>query len=313
MKRVLSVIAAILAVALTGVLSARFAIQPALESDAFLEEGPHGPWLIADNSARILTPDRPFDFRELDGHRDGSAPIGRWREFTVTTNALGFRGPELGAKTGTRVLALGESVSMGWGVTEEQAWPALVAKQLDIDVLNVGIPDAEPRTLADWCVAVGPSLDVDALVFARRIGGEEPTAEAYAEHLLRCVAALDVPTLVVWAPSSRFDRLAQFNDANDLERLRAMLPFEVLDLTPSFRSAQVGGASLGPDLELLKDGVEVARREHEGLDHFPYGPDFDADPSLREPLFFDIGHPDTEGFVLFADEVAKALEPLLTK
>lgn len=312
MKRVLSVLGAILAVALTGVLSARFAIQPALDSDPFLEEGPYGPWLIPDNSARVLTPDRPFDFRELDGHRDGNAPIGRWREFTVTTNAMGFRGPEVGDKRGTRVLALGESVSMGWGVPVEHSWPARVAEALDIEVLNVGIPDAEPRSLADWCVAVGPGLDVDALVFARRIGGEEPTAEAYAEHLLRCVAALNVPTLVVWAPSSRFDRLAHFNEANDLEQLRSMLPFEVLDLTPSFRSAQVGGASLGPELELLNDGVEVARREHDGLDHFPYGPEFDADRTLVEPLFFDIGHPNAEGFALFADEVAKTLQPLLT-
>ena len=55
----------------------------------------------------------------------------------------------------------------------------------------------------------------------------------------------------------------------------------------------------------------ATRSDHDGIDHFPYGPDFDAAPGLREPLFFDIGHPDAEGYRVYAAAVSAALEPLL--
>lgn len=208
-------------------MTARFAKEsPPLESDPFLEEGPHGPWLIPAQTATIVTPDRPFDHRELDAHRQDQDRIGRWREFTITTNSLGFRGPEPETpKRRPRVLALGESVSMGWGVQDTENWTAWVATDLDIEILNVGIPDVEPRALADWCVAEGPRLDVDVLVWTRRIGGEEPTPDAYMSHLSRCVVALQVPVLLVFPPLSRFDRLGRFNDEADRTALQAQMPW----------------------------------------------------------------------------------------
>ena len=248
----------------------------------------------------------------MEAHRQDRETIGRWREFTVTTNSLGFRGPEPeNPKRRPRVLALGESVSMGWGVRETENWTAQVAIDLDVEVLNVGIPNVEPRTLADWCVAEGRHLDPDVLVWTRRIGGEEPTPEAYISHLSRCAVTLQVPVLVVFPPLSRFDRLGRFNDRDDRTALQAQMPWPLLDLTPAFEAAQSGGAGLGPKLELLDGDLEVARRAHDGIDRFPYGPDFDANPALREPLFFDIGHPDVEGYRVYAEAVSAALQPLL--
>ena len=37
---------------------------------------------------------------------------------------------------------------------------------------------------------------------------------------------------------------------------------------------------------------------------------FDKDHSIKEPLFFDGGHPDKEGFILFAAEVENFLRDL---
>jgi lysophospholipase L1-like esterase len=54
-------------------------------------------------------------------------------EFTTTTNALGFRGPEIAIEKapGTkRLLILGDSFTFGWGVNDDQLFTADLEKQL---------------------------------------------------------------------------------------------------------------------------------------------------------------------------------------
>jgi len=67
----------------------------------------------------------------------------------VHTNALGLRGPELGATDGERavVLVLGDSYGFGWGVDERDSFPRLLEGMLrarhpenDIVVLNACVP-----------------------------------------------------------------------------------------------------------------------------------------------------------------------------
>lgn len=194
--------------------------RPSTHSDPYLTEVDGQPWLIAGlTDARVRTEDSP-----------------RGRSFRLRTNSLGFRGPEIGPKTAPRVLALGGSVSMGWGLPEEDTWTALVTRDLDIEVLNVGIPGVEPAALAAWCGAVGPSLDVDALAWVQRLGPED------AEHLQGCVRALGVPAVVVLPPRSLLDT------SDPTETLRGPTP--VLDLTPVFRKGQREG-SPDEDPELL--------------------------------------------------------------
>src|ERR1051326_4754279 len=45
--------------------------------------------------------------------------------FTVTTNSLGFRDREFSPdkKSKTRIVALGDSFTYGWGVEAQQSWP----------------------------------------------------------------------------------------------------------------------------------------------------------------------------------------------
>lgn len=57
--------------------------------------------------------------------------------FTVRTNSLGFRGPE---PTPGAWLCLGDSTTFGWGVEEDEAWPAQVAALRGEPVINGGTP-----------------------------------------------------------------------------------------------------------------------------------------------------------------------------
>jgi lysophospholipase L1-like esterase len=70
--------------------------------------------------------------------------------FTVTLNADGFRGPALPlAKPADalRVIAVGDSSTFGWGVNDDETYPADLARRLaaawpgrPVEVMNAGIP-----------------------------------------------------------------------------------------------------------------------------------------------------------------------------
>jgi hypothetical protein len=73
----------------------------------------------------------------------------KWGGFDIriVTNELGYRDTTLGSsKLGPRVLALGDSVTFGWGVEAEQAYPQIVEEilreqlaPLPVDVVNAGV------------------------------------------------------------------------------------------------------------------------------------------------------------------------------
>ena len=76
--------------------------------------------------------------------------------FTTTTHALGFRDREFSqSKTvRTRIVALGDSFTYGWGVEAEESWPKALEQRLrssglDVEVANLGKPGASPRNYAD--------------------------------------------------------------------------------------------------------------------------------------------------------------------
>lgn len=69
-------------------------------------------------------------------------------EFTMrfTTNSSGFRGPELGSIENGSMLFLGDSFTMGYGVTDGEEYPALVRKELSwldaetrLEIINAGM------------------------------------------------------------------------------------------------------------------------------------------------------------------------------
>lgn len=61
----------------------------------------------------------------------------RGTTFSVRTNSAGFRGAE---PLPGAILCLGDSTTFGWGVDEEQAWPAELAALLGKPTVNGGVP-----------------------------------------------------------------------------------------------------------------------------------------------------------------------------
>lgn len=266
--------------------------------------------------AVVVVPDRPHTPEELT-----AGQITRTRRFLVNTNALGLRGAEVKVPApGPRVLAVGDSVTFGWGVEDGESWPARLAEALGaqvpgLEVLNAGVPAQRPAAIAAWTAANARGLDVDLVLLARRPDPREadPIA-AYAAAVSRVRAALgDVPLGVILPPLSTFDPDGLARMEEERARLtEALAPVPVLDLTPAFRAAtpdrgvilEVRGEEqvvlrLPERAELLR-----ARRPARGL-----APDvlarLEEDSTMVEPLFFDGGHPDAEGFRVFAEAVAR--------
>lgn len=79
--------------------------------------------------------------------------------YTVTTNALGYRGDEVAIQkppNTIRILTIGDSFTYGWGVQQPQIWPQRVKTMLQhefpdktIQVINVAFAGAAPNQYAE--------------------------------------------------------------------------------------------------------------------------------------------------------------------
>ncbi|GMV92975.1 MAG: hypothetical protein AMXMBFR82_27530 [Candidatus Hydrogenedentota bacterium] len=96
---------------------------------------------------------------------------GEPREFVVSVSAQGVRGPEVGPKEPDefRVVALGDSLTMGWGVAYEDSYPHILEELLSeqmpgrkVTVINAGVagygPWQERIFLLERCFALEPDL-----------------------------------------------------------------------------------------------------------------------------------------------------------
>jgi lysophospholipase L1-like esterase len=101
----------------------------------------------------------------------------------VRTNAQGFRGGELSAAKPAgvrRVLLLGDSLTMGWGVREEDTLATLVERRLNRDgrrfeVINAGVGNYNTAMEVALFEAKGPATDPDIVVLNYFINDAEPT------------------------------------------------------------------------------------------------------------------------------------------
>lgn len=77
-------------------------------------------------------------------------PQDRERGYTIASNSLGFRSPQVSPQKPTntfRILVFGDSSSFGWGVNAEESWTVLLRDELQkiypekqIEVVNFAIP-----------------------------------------------------------------------------------------------------------------------------------------------------------------------------
>jgi lysophospholipase L1-like esterase len=84
----------------------------------------------------------PVDDPKL-GHVHKPGASAELQNVTISINSLGMRGPEPANRDegGKRILLLGSSITLGWGVAEENVLRARLAAQLGgkVEVLNAGI------------------------------------------------------------------------------------------------------------------------------------------------------------------------------
>lgn len=90
---------------------------------------------------------------------------------TIHINSLGFRDREFSIARSNvqRIVALGDSMTWGWGVEQEAAWPkvlerTLVAGGTAVEVANLGKPGGSPADYADIAERSLPILKPDLTV-----------------------------------------------------------------------------------------------------------------------------------------------------
>lgn len=281
-------------------------------------------WLLPDlHDAVMVVPDRPHDVEETRDP-DRRAAVRRTRTFTVTSSARRLRADTLGglpAAGTTRLVAIGDSVTFGWGVADTESWPArlgatLATRGRAVELLNAGVPAQRLETMRAWLEQVAPTLGVQGVLFTRRPypQGPDPIG-VYADTIAAVRRALpQARVMVLLPPVSRFDPHGREVGAAEEAALRARLgDVPLLDLTSAMRAAQGDrGASLeiaGAELRVVRGGqtlLTAAAAPH-GLPPEIYAL-FEADPTVREALFFDDGHPDADGFAALAPVIADRIE-----
>jgi lysophospholipase L1-like esterase len=93
--------------------------------------------------------------------------------FTSTINSFGIRDHEysLAKRARYRIVAIGDSLTYGWGVELDDSWVKLVEARLssrhyDVELLNLGIPGAYPPVYADIAERAVPLLKPDIVLLA---------------------------------------------------------------------------------------------------------------------------------------------------
>ncbi|MFC1807384.1 SGNH/GDSL hydrolase family protein [Candidatus Omnitrophota bacterium] len=54
-------------------------------------------------------------------------------------NSLGFRGEEIGAKSGYRIVCLGDSMTFGYGVNDDETFTKILGDRLNKETINIGV------------------------------------------------------------------------------------------------------------------------------------------------------------------------------
>ena len=274
------------------------------------------------NNAKVVAPDRPHDPSEVQA-KNRFERITRLRTFYVSTNSIGLRNPEIRkSKPDLRIICLGDSVTFGWGVSEEQSYPRILEEILtkdgyDVEVINAGVPAMKPVHIVNWAQKNLKSFQPDLILLARRPDHSVPNPYASFQKSISTIVNMNVaPVGLILPPLSTFDVRGNRDFKRESLELSKRISIPMLELTPFFRrNSESSGVILQQRSNLqeminIRDGTVIAKGVSPPLTPGmpPLAPEiitaFEEHPSLKEPLFFDGGHPDKIGFVLFANEVA---------
>lgn len=117
---------------------------------------------MADNSLNIFIKNSPENqLQDVFYLPPNTEVVYKTSEFTITvkTNALGFRGKDYSLtkpQNTVRILTVGDSFTYGWGVNNDDTWPAILEKELNksinakkVEVLNFGKSGLNPIEYAE--------------------------------------------------------------------------------------------------------------------------------------------------------------------
>jgi len=282
--------------------------------------GPLGHLLLPNlDDATVYAPDRPHDPFEVFSE-DKHERITRIRKFSVSTNSMGFRGREFSPiKEQYRILCIGDSVTFGWGVEADEAYPALLAKELNVEVINAGVPALKPEHIVNYTKSIIHQTNPDLILLALRPNWMMPQPiEKYAQSITTITKEIStIPVGLILPPIASFDPMGRQRSDNEVSQIKRKLPsIPLLDLTPVFDQNM---PQTGVSLRIADNQQQmIDRATGEVLVSAPLpkpGPGqpslapeliamFEQNKSISEPLFFDGGHPDKEGFVVFTTAVS---------
>jgi lysophospholipase L1-like esterase len=94
-----------------------------------------------------VSPGTCIDHSALLGEEFRPLCLGRLADTDFSTNSLGLRGPEVADDGTHRILAIGDSCTWGWRVSQDESYPAVLKQLLDqwetnrrYSVINAGVP-----------------------------------------------------------------------------------------------------------------------------------------------------------------------------
>ncbi len=119
------------------------------------------------------------------GHVHVPDTQGRLMGVDVSINAFGLRGEEVAKEKQSdriRILMLGDSITFGWGVKQQETMAARLEAGLkaqfpdrDFEVLNAGVGNANAAMESAWYLAKGKALHPDLVILNYFINDAEPT------------------------------------------------------------------------------------------------------------------------------------------
>ena len=287
------------------------------------ELGPRAHKLLPNlNDAKVVVPDRPHDPMEVFSE-DKAKTIQRVRSFSVSTNSFGYRDEEV-TEQPIHIVCVGDSVTFGWGVAEEESYPQRLEQELGLNVLNTGVPALKPEHVEAYINSILKKIQPKIVLVAMRPNWMTPNPlQGYVQTMKRIHRNLvkqGIQMGLVLPPLASFDPKGRSNNGREVAYLRKELSaVPLLDTTPVFdANLPPGGVTV-----TLKSGVQhmVERGTGNILAEGPQpapprslAPEiiakFESDPTVKEPLFYDGGHPDADGFILFGKALANWLTEL---
>ncbi len=327
---------------MVGKQARRATQQARIESDPIDVPDPDLRYRLRPNlsGAQLLIPGRPVppSFHDsFDARSAGKSSVGRLREFTVDTNSRGFRGPEFPPEPadGTfRIVCMGDSITFGWGLKEEEAYCRVMEAELNatrpdgaprIEVVNAGVPGYDLATILKYLEKDIVGLKPDLVTICKL--GNLMAADPEADYREKLAQAADVgrehgfAVAFLCPPRSTFDRwplTPKFRDAMEAaaaEQGAIFVDFMTLfDEATADRGLKVEVDGDTQRLVHLKKGKRTVELEvtysPQGERPDPLHPDlyeFMDHSDLAEALIYDDGHPDEEGNQLMGEYMARRL------